>query len=94
MTFGRITNARGTSSITTSQLIATSTVRSVGEASRKLRRSEALKSTNGEVDSLNVVRFGKTKLFNDPADSGSNSNSSRFTAPLKRRDERAVNRLD
>jgi len=63
----------------------------MGEAFKKLSMSEAWNlSHSDDVDSLNVVRFGKTKWFKDD-DSGKHStNRSRLTALLKRGSEGGV----
>ena len=66
---------------------------SVSEASRKLRKTEASDSTSQGAVSSNVVRFGKTKLFNDTSHPGPKMNSSRLIAPQKRRGGGVANML-
>jgi len=63
----------------------------MGEASKKLSRSEAWNPYHiGVVNNSSVVRFGKTKWFKDDDLCKHNANCSRLTAFLKRGSEGGV----
>ena len=83
------TDAMIVSPTSTFPMILISTVRRVGEASKKSNRSKTSSGPSAGVDNLNVVSFGKAKWLKRWT-SPEKRKFSRLTAPLKRVGEGAV----